>query len=386
MKKTILITLITILVLACSERKSEQTNSKLAMNINSTEERTDHWILLDSQTSIFNFLSQPAVINSENKFLMFSTIQNALLIYDSENKNLEKKISYSREGPNSLTGLDVSAGLKFVNADTILFYSKTQRQIYLSNISGEVYSKIKLSKYPVGFGSTDLYSPIEYRKGKVYLQILPSTVGRNRQDYENNYNQIAEIDLTTGDYKALKIKYPKEYNGKNVSLQLKMLDILYNKKEDEFIISYPLSHSIYVTNFQDKGRFYDASSALVETHMEYDKDAKSVPPSQLPNYFFWLSDAYGRIMFDEKSEIYFREARTSITEDDYLNRNLKPQKEIIVLNKKFQVINRLPHSGAWLMYHFFNKDVIFWNKEFDKYNTSRGNEDTLYFDKTPYLK
>lgn len=384
MKKIFLYGLLLLVLWSCGEgnkktEDSRQQNKPLANPVD------NYWLTVDQNTSIYNFLSQPANIDGVDKFLLFSTNANSLLIYDIRSQSLQKKVAYSKEGPDAITGLGVSSGMCYVNEDTVLYYSREQELLFVANTSGEVYSKLKLTNERAGFGSVDLYSPMAYRKGYVYLQSLPIVVGKNAYKGPSRANKVAKISLETGEFEEIVFDYPSEYKDKDISMQLKMMDIVYNPSIDKFIISFPLAESIYVTDFAGYNKAYSAKSDLVKQFVEYDNKSKDVPESQRVNYYYWLSDAYGRLMFDPVSGHYFREARSAISKQDYLSRKMIPNKEVLVLDSNFNRVRVIPHSGAWIMYHFFNEGQIFWNKDFNEFNVKRNNEDTLYFDRVEFL-
>jgi len=72
------------------------------------------------------------------------------------------------------------------------------------------------------------------------------------ENFNPKYNKIAKIDLSDGSVKEFEIDYPEVYSDKNISQQLKMMSIIYNDKIDKFVISYPLSDDLYVTDFNQE--------------------------------------------------------------------------------------------------------------------------------------
>lgn len=340
----------------------------------------DHWLLVDGQTSLFNYVNQATQIEGKPKILMYSGIKNAILIYDFKQRVLEKKIKYDKQGPNRLNGMQFGAGIKLVNKDTLIIYSQEARTISISNLDGDVLSRTRIKNDSVSFGSVSIASPFAKKGGFLYMQSLPHTVGKFETDYKNRPNMIGKINMSTGETKELLFDYPQVYQGKKYSQYLEMMDIVYNPNIDKFILSFPLSDSLYVTDFSGNTQAYLAKSKLVNNREEIDENRNDIGPSQITSHYFWTSDAYGKLIHDPVSGYYFREAREGLKERNYVARDFSTKKEVLVFDANFKQVRTLTHSGATLMYHAFDNDIIYWNKDFQKYNFDTGNEDTIYFE------
>jgi hypothetical protein len=370
--------IILLLLFSCKigSREDESKNSSSL----SYKFENDFVLGIDDETNIFNYLSVPINFENENKLLFFSEISNSLNFYQVSNGKLEKKLKYPIQGPNSLFGIGFNSGFAIVNYDSIIYYSRLMEKVYISNSEGDIYKSLNLSNDTNSFGSIDLTSPMAYRKKSIYLQNLPKISAYSSSDSIKVLNEISEINLETGLVTKHEIQSPSIYFSGNFSYQLKMLEFVYNPKIDKFIISYPLSDSLYVVDFKGYSKAYLAKSSLVTDFIETDSQNKIVPKSKLTNYYFWRNDSYGKLIYDPINDIYLREARKGITEQNFLARKLKTQKEILILNNKFEKIGSIPHNGGDFIYYFFLKNRIYWNKDLVEFNLEAGQEDSIFFD------
>ena len=336
-------------------------------------------LFLDSVTPIFNYHSQPVIINNEMKILWYNQENNSLDFYDLTNKTLDTRLQFQLYGPNALPGMGLGSGVNFINQDSILLFSGQLKRIYLTNLSGEIYRKVDLSKYAHGFGSIAMESPLAYRNGYVYTQIMPN-IPMDAPAFPNtDYNRIAKIDLKTGESEEFYIDPPKESKGVEISQQLKMMDIIYNSKIDKFIISFPLSDKIIVTDFKNYKKEYIAKSSLVKDIIKLDPEKKGVPRSSIVNFFYWVNSSYEKMIYDPINDLYFREARKGISEEAFKQRDFSEEREIIVLNSDFEKIGTFSYNSGGTYYYFFAKDYFFWNKDLKKFNLDNGVEDSIFF-------
>lgn len=366
-----------VLVRSENERDDNLVIEKIYITNDSIED--EFRILLDDVTPLFNYYSQPIVIDGEKKIGWFNLENYSLDFYGIESKTLDKRIEFNQNGPNALPGIGLGAGINFVNQDSIIIYSAMLKRIYLTNISGKIYYKLDLSNNSNGFGSVSMESPIAFREGYAYMQIMPSIPVNAEEFVSPDYNRIAKIDIRTGEYDEFYIEFPKEYSGKIVSQQLKMMDIIYNKKIDKFIISYPLSDTIIVTDFITKNKKIVANSQLINDIIEIDLQEKDIEPSRITNYYYWINDSYGKLLFDPINNLYYREARKGISKDNYNKRNFKDEREFVILNSNFEQVGTFNYLSSGLYYYFFEPHTFFWNKDLQQFNLENGVEDSIFF-------
>lgn len=381
MKKIVHLLIIAIFI-SCNSKKTESTTNNVPSNepnINADGEM--HRIELDSITPLFNFHSQPVFIDGEEKVLWFNQENSSLDFYELEKGKLETRLKFELNGPNSLPGMGLGAGIKYINQDSIIIYSGQLKRIYLANHSGTIYNKIDLSNNANGFGSISISSPMAYRKGFLYMQIMPNISIDASDFYSPDYNRIAKIDLKTGEFEEFYIDIPNISKGVEISQQLKMIDIIYNPKVDKFIINLPLSDKIIVTDFKNFTKEYEAKSSLVNEVIKYGQVKTDVPQSNLVNYFYWINSSYEKIIYDPINDLYYREARKGISEEKYKQRDFSEQREIIVLNSEFDKIATFSSENTEIFYYFFLKDYFYWNKDIQKFNLETGVEDYIFFQK-----
>lgn len=336
---------------------------------------------VDPAADLVSYMSQPLQVNTNNELAMFSYNEHALIFYDLESKEVKRKIKYQRQGPNGLSNMKYAGSFNHVNRDTIIFFSNQQNRAFLSDSNGNIYKRVTIKSDSVGFGSIGIQKPFAYRDGSIYIQSWPVVVGKNKIDNpETRPNMIGKIHIDDGLTEEILFEFPEKYESKNYAQGLKNLDIIYNQRIDKFIISFPLSDSIYVTDFNGYKKAYLAKSQLVSTAEEIDKHENRVDAGLAIDFTIWLSDKYEKLFFDPESSYYFRVASKGLSERAYKAKNYRTQKEIIVLDNEFRHVKTIKHNGGLFLYYFFLKNKVFWNKSIVEYNFETGNEDILYFD------
>ncbi|WP_100629023.1 DUF4221 family protein [Algoriphagus formosus] len=378
MKNTLLFSLL-ILTFSCTKGKAD----KSIQPDNSKEQKTpieeNYSLPLDAETPLWNYYSQHAEIDGKPKLIWFNPNRYSIDYFDIQSQTLERKVKIDINGPNAVPGMGLNSSIKFINEDTVVLYSGPLRQIFLTDISGEVYKKIDLSDYPSGFGSIALNTSIAYRKGSVYMQVLPIIPIDIPENFNPKYNKIAKIDLSDGSVKEFEIDYPAVYSDKNIPQQLKMMSIIYNKKIDKFIINYPLSDDLYVTDFESGVERYPASSELVGEVIPIDRRNSEIEPSRIQNSYYWMNDSYEGLIFDEENELYLRTVRKGITLEQLNNRDFVTDTQILIFNKEFEQVGQINERGPTFDYSFFFDKKFYWNKDIQKYNLEAGNEDEIFF-------
>lgn len=334
---------------------------------------------LDSETPIWNYFSQTATINGKQKLIWFNPTRYSIDYFDIESQSLDRSTVLELNGPNAIPGVGMNSGIKYVNEDTVIIYSGPLKRFTLTNASGKIYKKINLKDYNYGLGSTDFKSAICYRKGSVYMQRLPKYPKNLPENYNPPYNKIAKVDLSDGTVEEFEIPYPDIYSNIEIPQQLKMMNFIYNQDIDKFIISYPLSDQLYVTDFHNKTVTYTAKSNILSTTVPVDFENNIVPSTSLQSFYYWRNDSYEALIYDSTNKVYLREARKGISEEDFMNRKFSSKREIIILDKNFKQIDKIEYTSSGLNYYFFYDDKFYWEKDLQKYNLQDGVEDYIYF-------
>lgn len=364
---------------SCTNGKADKAIQYDDSKAQSSSLAENYSLPLDAETPLWNYYSQHAEIDGKPKLIWFNPNRYSIDYFDIQSQTLERKVKIDINGPNAVPGMGLNSSIKFINEDTVVLYSGPLRQIFLTDISGEVYKKIDLSDYPSGFGSIELNTSIAYRKGSVYMQVLPIIPIEIPENFNPKYNRIAKIDLSDGSVKEFEIDYPAVYSDKNISQQLKMISIIYNGKIDKFIISYPLSDDLYVTDFESGVKHYPASSELVGELIPIDRRNSEIEPSRIQNTYYWINDSYEGLVFDEENELYLRTVRNGITLEQLNNRDFVSDRQLLIFNKDFKQIGKIQDRGSSYYYSFFFDNKFYWNKDIQKYNLEAGNEDEIFF-------
>lgn len=163
-----------------------------------------------------------------------------------------------------------------------------------------------------------------------------------------------------------------------------MPDILYYEPLDKFLISFPFMDSVYITDFKSSPRMVSMKSELVKKIEPLNMEDPTVPKEQRISYFEWISDAYGKLIYDPVNDLFIREARKGISDDDYINRKLYPEKELLVFDSDFKLKERIKHDGSGIYYYFFDQGKFFINRDLRKFNLEASVEDTVFFQGVEY--
>ncbi|MCH7415340.1 DUF4221 domain-containing protein [Belliella sp. R4-6] len=375
--------IVLIVLLSNCEQKSKSLESESANKLLNYDAEASAQIILDEETSLVSRLNKKITLDQKEKLLIFSSLINGFKIYDIESQNIEQTIKFPVTGPNAVNGMEFGSGIHFVNKDTVILFSQDYASFYLANLQGEIYKKIKLMNDSISFGATALVSPLAYRKGSVYIQSLPKYPVGKEVEIKKQLS-LKKIDLESGVVSNVAFPTPKIYLDKRYSQSFNAFDIVYNSNLDKFIVSFPLSDSLYLI---DASGSYDkilAKSKLVDEYQEFNEDFKEIPISQLDSYFQWISDSYGALYYDEVNNRYIREAKSGISKEDFLERKLKPKKELMILDENFNQLGTYQHDGSGILYTFYKDRTFYFNKDLRKFNLDVGNEDTLYFDRIKY--
>lgn len=341
----------------------------------------DYALPIDQNTAVVNFINTAAVIDGEPKFFVFNMGINALQQYDVTRNEQEKVITYPKQGPGSITGITYGAGVNVVNKDTVIIFRPQFPTVYLTNLNGEVYKKLSFTPDTTVLGITATHTPLSYRKGQLYIQFGYNLMDATKEEailLRRRPEHIAKLDLKTGKTEPIRFPYPAVYGTRKLPQMFDNIDMLYNPDIDKFVISFPLSDSIYVTDFAGNTKSYLAKSKLVERAIEVN-ESKNIEPSRLHDFFNWMSDSYEGLYYHPGLKLYFRPARNHLSEEDYNNRDFsKLKKEIVVLNANLEQVGII-ESNSSLLYYFYDSKGIYINKDFNQFNFDAGVEDTLFF-------
>lgn len=76
--------------------------------------------------------------------------------------------------------------------------------------------------------------------------------------------------------------------------------------------------------------------------------------------------------------------KSGISKEDFLERKLKPKKELMILDENFNQLGTYQDDGSGILYTFYKDRTFYFNKDLRKFNLDVGNEDTLYFNGIKY--
>jgi len=173
--------------------------------------------------------------------------------------------------------------------------------------------------------------------------------------------------------------FAEKYKGNVWGVGFNSVYSLYNKKNDSFIFSFPIEDHIYQTRDFNSFEKHRIKSSLVS-----EVKPMSKPTNEFSIYYryFKTNSAYGSILYDPYSKIYFRIANLKIEDDNYIepkNALSNPQDFVVIVSDdSFNLIHeerfKQPKSGQYVpRMSFVNKTGL--NIAFIDYE----NEDKLTF-------
>lgn len=318
-------------------------------------QRKELRLSLDNVTSTPGLASEGVYKYHDNELFYLNSITREIKVFDYKTGETLRSIPLRKEGPNAIGSEPYTFHL--ISKDSILIYSNFfNYQISLINGEGKV-----LNKYGTAVKDNS-GNGIEMTNG--LLTGGPSSmVVQNKKIYALkmllmnqpllDYSPLVEIDLKSKEVKAF--SEPKQYSPEIYDRILKIIqlmegDIVYNDKEGLLVISYPLDHSIYVSNngFNSMQKIY-AKTKYFDEFKLMNRPSKDLDPNQATEQglnVLRLSGQYLELHYDPYRSLYYRVARLPYDERVYkeyksgVRSRLPPRlHSVMVLDKGFNVLS-----------------------------------------------
>lgn len=175
--------------------------------------------------------------------------EDELIIHqlDFDEEAYVKTLKISKEGPEGFNAYNASVYLK--NEDSLYVFPMGRNSFFLYNSVGE-----KVNEYPYSSPNFERYYKSSYYSSLIPLSnesILPTIndVRYDDPDYFKKVTPIQSFNLSTSKF-VDKIEYPEFIHGKYIpSLTGATLSPF---DEDQFLINYSFSDSIYIHNYKTK--------------------------------------------------------------------------------------------------------------------------------------
>lgn len=270
-------------------------------------------------------------IDGENLFLILNSHDNSICIFNYEDKNQIKKITYEQKGNH---GVGKIQGFYYHNHDSIFVYSYWGGFLYLTNSFGEVLDKYLLIDrenrtgmwYPAPYIQTT--SPISKIGNNIVVNGF--LAGEERPGDDVDRPVTISVNLQT---KALGYsnQYPDYYRQHNWGGGMTYRLVYYTpNNNDEMVLSFTADHSIFVYSFADNSTHqYYAGSNLIDkiTSLDHPKDRQV--SSRMEWDWYMQNPSYEGIFFDPYKKLYYRIARLPVK--NYTKNSTGNNKPIVVI-------------------------------------------------------
>lgn len=310
-------------------------------------------LLLDNVTTTPDAASEGVYKYLDNELFYLNSITREIKVFDYKTGETLRSIPLGENGPNFVGPEPYT--FQLISKDSILVYSNFfNYQISLINGEGKVLNK---------YGTIAKDKNGEELINGVLAKGPSSMVVQNNKIYAIktllmaqpllDYSPLIEIDLKSKKVNAF--EEPKQYNLEMYDhmvriMQLMQGDIIYNNNDEVLVLSYPLDHSIYVS---DNGflsmRKIPVKTKYFDEFKLMSRSSKELAPSQATEQglnVLRLSGQYLELHYDPYRSVYYRVARIPYTEKVYkeyksgVRSKLPPRlHSVMVLDKDFNILS-----------------------------------------------
>ena len=341
---TIAIGLICLVTAACTQSVKDKSwrNTFPEYEEKVVLHKIDQKILpLDSNTALKNQTFQ--YIENLEAVASFNPYDNNLLLYHFNDGKLIKKISLTKKADTVFQKRAVDRySFNYICPDSIYFFNVRRNKIYLFDSTGNAKKVFDVAlKKDLGLFLNVMPGELLTIANNNFC--IPSWPGRSayRADAPLNDNLMLLQNLQTGT-KTLQIKYPPIYRSALWGEYLHQYSFAYNSNKNLFVISYAITHEIYVVDSNKQVRSYYAGSKFLDhvNPLSFNNTEKQFKKDQETNNFR-KQRRYTKLLYDKYEHLYYRIVASAIPESDLTsigpNYRYLPF-SIVILNEQFEKI------------------------------------------------
>lgn len=317
------------------------------------------------EIKVLSFELDSNTLIEEDTYVQYFGLNNQLIVFNKlkrnlkflpldSNRSLQKEITI----PRTLSNVQA---FRYVNDDSIFYYSYSNHKLYLCNtltiIDSITLRPENFLKDPANTVSMPFianFSPLIYQEG-----IIKATGFFNGEDkrilYEGRTVQTClNLKNKRPSYGVLYSGTYKEYNWGPSDFRNVYSD--YNYEKSLHIISFPADHHILTVDNQGKELIYPAHSISIScnTPLNVDRSDDIMKDNIEMAKFFSLNLSYRNIIYDKYRKMYLRFAELPLFKKD-LNKyglGLKPMK-VIVLDSSFSYLGEFDFKKGWSFNNYF---------------------------------
>lgn len=269
---------------------------------------------IDSFTSPVSNSYQFHSTDSTNYLTFLNGFDNSIYFYDYDAANFEFKLSYPQDGPN---GVGVIMGYLLVTQDSIFLYNYARGQLYLANLTGEIYNSFDLNAQANYQPSPTVSTaqPIILNEGQLWLS--GNISGEYQNQSANNRQVLVSCSLKSSEVNYC-LPYPEIYRTGSYTGTYRWVYHTINPSTRQIVVSFPASHDLYSYSIDQ-----DLTTKTVNTGSAFLKQIEGFPGSSfftsdkqaLRNHFN-KSGSYSSIIYDQFNDRYYRFASHPIMDYD----------------------------------------------------------------------
>ncbi|WP_027001411.1 DUF4221 family protein [Hugenholtzia roseola] len=368
-KKLLIISLLFIFVLSCSQNKEQIIQSDVA------ETQTQLLRLVRTKSFPLDSLTQaqtPSLqaVEKGKQFLIyfFNRNDNTIRIFDYQKEIELTPIRYALEGEQGVGKIE---SFLYHNDDSIFLYAGGK--CFLTDARGKVKESVKVAGEVKHWVLASTISQMAWQDDKLFL------VGTR---FDKNYSPFIEVSFTKkqvkeNDYFLVSKEYDKgDWGGMNFDY----VYAHYDKENKNWLVSFPNDKNLYQTDLQTKQEAFAAHSVFFDTvPPPYNNRAEAEADVNYIETFLKSSSFYS-VMKDKYKGYIYRTTFLGVSSEDLASqdpiRSTLPPVSLIALNGnkekvaelKLPLRKHLPHV------HFFTPEGLHIARRDPE------NEDVLTFD------
>lgn len=281
---------------------------------------------------------------------------NSIDFYSFTTKSIVKRLSYPKEGPNSIN----ISGFIIHNLDSIFLLPKYSLDgVILTDTTGAVKKIYHLkSDEKIINHATKTRIPSYYVDGKIYSLVIPNQDFSDPSFFELENGLEFEFDLKKETGRYLPIKYPSSYIGHTWGVTHAIPCRIYNTESNTFFYSYGIDEFLYTYSIsgEPKMKIYAGSNYINNIEPLDDRSAR-----KNANLNYLLDQPYyGDLFYDKYRKVYYRFCKLPIKREERIWEN-KPV-SIVILDQDLNKIGETllePLTGYYPRDIFITKEGLY---------------------------
>ena len=361
MKKFTCLSLAIILLFACEESAFEvytqSENHQEYQNELTLSTKGIKVFPLDNETGFWNYSVQFDTYEDKEYLSILNFLNNSILLYDYESRQLEKKIVMPYEGPDGVGTLPQIASHLMISPDSFLVYNIDMGRLFMVNDQAKVIRKYDIIDYQHDNYSAppqpSTLNPMIKLGDDLYI---PCALNDRLEDY-SDFRTVLKLDLQTGQ-KTYEYPLPEIYNQANWGEDFKYLvSLAYNSNESKLVLNYPVDPFLYAGSKEGvlKESHYVGSDFIASITPWRSSTANPSDGAYKQRSEFSMSTSdYPGIIYDHYKNLYYRISYLRPSLDVVKTGYRLPNFSFIIMNPAFEKIGEVKFDSR-----IYDQSMIF---------------------------